>query len=75
MAREDGFLYVADVILADVRRKIEYCGKLPLGPGIALDPALETREAYLVGRKRRAMVMPLALPEWRPASPVPGDRL
>ena len=29
------------------------------------DPASETREGYLVGRKPRALVSPLSLPEWR----------
>ena len=39
--------------------------QLPLVEGVVFDPASETREGYLVGRKPRAVVFPLALPEWR----------
>ena len=65
MAREDRFLYLADVILGEVPGKIEYRARLPLGPGITWQAADETREGYLVSDKPRALVMPLALPEWR----------
>jgi len=44
---------------------LEYHGTLPLGDDVAFDAAGETREGYLVGRKPRAVVFPLALPEWR----------
>jgi hypothetical protein len=44
---------------------LEYRGTLPLGDDVAFDAAGETREGYLVGRKPRAILFPLALPEWR----------
>ncbi len=65
MAREDRFLYMADVILGETPGKIEYRARLPLGPGITWQAADETRDGYLASDKPRALVMPLALPEWR----------
>jgi hypothetical protein len=44
---------------------INYRGALPLCGGIAFRGAAASREGFLVGRKRRALVLPLALPEWR----------
>ena len=65
LAREDRFLLLADAVLGSPSGRIEYQGRLPLAPGVAFRGAEETREGYLVGGKRRALVMPLALPEWR----------
>jgi hypothetical protein len=44
---------------------ISYRGTLPLGTAITYKPEDDTREAILSGSRDRAMVMPLALPEWR----------
>jgi hypothetical protein len=44
---------------------IAYQGTLPLASGIKFVPEAETREAVLQGTRDRALVMPLALPEWR----------
>jgi hypothetical protein len=65
MAREDRFLLLADAILGREEAKLEYRGALPLTGGIRFQPAEETREALLIGKKPRALVLPLALPEWR----------
>jgi hypothetical protein len=65
LAREDRILLVADSILGGEPRELEYRGRLPLAEGIAWVPAEETREGFLVGTKRQASVLPLALPEWR----------
>jgi len=65
LAREDGFLMLADVVLGRRPGKLEYRGCLPLAGGIAFEGADETWEGFLVGGKRRALVLPLALPEWR----------
>jgi hypothetical protein len=46
------------------KKQLTYCGTLPLAPGVAWRGANESREGLLVGR-RRALVLPLALPEWR----------
>jgi hypothetical protein len=68
LARKDRFLLLADAVLGSRPGRIEYRGRLPLGPGIALRSAAETREGFLVAAprgKRLATVLPLALPEWR----------
>jgi len=65
LARQDRFLLLADSILGDRPGVINYRGILPLCRGIAFRGMAATREGVLVGRKRRALVLPLALPEWR----------
>lgn len=66
MAREDHFLLLADAVLGRKPGRLEYRGRLPLRPEISWEAADETREGFLVGHnKRRALVLPLALPEWR----------
>jgi hypothetical protein len=62
---EDHFLLLADAILAPRPGKLGYRACLPLAPGIRFDGAEDSREGVLAGRRRRAMVLPLALPEWR----------
>ncbi len=64
LARKDRFLFLADAILGTQPAEIAYRGILPMFPGIAVRGAGETREVTLVGRKPRATVLPLALPEW-----------
>ncbi len=65
MARKDRFLLLADAVLGSRRAALDYRGALPLGPQVTFQPANETSEAVLIGRKARAMAIPLALPEWR----------
>jgi hypothetical protein len=65
LARKDHFLLLADAVLGTQSGAIDYRSVLPLVEGAVFDPAGETREGYLVGRKPRALVFPLALPEWR----------
>ncbi len=65
LARDDGCLLLGDIILGDQPAKLEYRGCLPLCPDIAFRAANESREGFLAGRARRALVLPLALPEWR----------
>lgn len=71
LAREDRFLFWADAVLGVQPGAIKYRCTLPLADGIAFQPAGETREGCLVGRRRRATVLPLALAEWR-AEPSAG---
>jgi len=74
IAREDHFLFAADAFLGrEDRARIEYCCTLPMTERIAFRAAKETWEGYLVGRKQRGIVLPLALPEWRTGRR--GDRL
>jgi len=65
LAREDRFLFLADAILGPETADVEYRGRLPLAPGASFEPAHETREGFLRGGRPTALVMPLALPEWR----------
>jgi hypothetical protein len=66
LAREDGFLLLADALLSDHPARFEHRGLLPLGPEVGFAPAEETREGFLMaGKGRGALVLPLALPEWR----------
>ncbi len=74
LARGDEFLFLADAILGQRRTALEYRGRLPLLEAISLRPAEQTWEGFLVGRSRAALVLPLALPEWR-ADPQVGRML
>jgi hypothetical protein len=65
LARQDRILLLADVVLGAGSGNLEYRGRLPLLPSVNFRGADDSREGYLVARKRRALVMPLALPEWR----------
>jgi hypothetical protein len=66
LAREDRFLLLADAVLGDEPGKLEYRGWLPLGPQVAWEQSRQTREGFLVAEgKPAALVLPLALPEWR----------
>ncbi|NQU20556.1 MAG: hypothetical protein HQ567_04685 [Candidatus Nealsonbacteria bacterium] len=75
LAKQDRFLLLADAVLGDrpsgsggsstATPTLEYRSLLPLLPGVSFRGAEQSREGLLVGRKRRAMVLPLALPEWR----------
>lgn len=70
LARKDEILFAADAVLAEDETggppgELDYCWLMPLAAGVRFEPAIETREGQLVGRKPRAVVMPLALPEWR----------
>ena len=72
LAKKDALLLLADAILGDRPASLEYRGLLPLADGISFQPADESREGYLKGRRRLALALPLALPEWR-ADPRAGS--
>ena len=65
LGHEDRFLLAADVILGEQPGELEYRGCLPLQADITWEPSPETRQGHLVGRRRGAVVLPLALPEWQ----------
>lgn len=66
LAREDEFLFLADAVLGELPARLEYEASLPLADEIACEDPAETREVRLLHRGRRqAMVLPLALGEWR----------
>ncbi len=72
LARKDRFLLLADAVLGSRPGHLEYRWRLPLGRGISFQGAEETREGVLCGKRPRALVLPLALPEWR-CDPQPGS--
>lgn len=65
LAHQDGFLLVADSVLGGRSASLEYCSCLPLGEGVRFEAAKENHDGVLRGAKPRALVLPLALPEWR----------
>jgi hypothetical protein len=65
LARRDRILFLADAVLGTRRGHLQYHSTLPLCDGIRFRQPCETREGALIGRKRRAVVMPLALSEWQ----------
>jgi hypothetical protein len=64
MARHDRFLLLADAVLGERPATIQYRGALPLRREVTWCEACETREGTVTGHKPRAMILPLALPEW-----------
>jgi hypothetical protein len=71
LARQDRFLLLADALLGPPADKvppseIRFESTLPLANGAAFLPGSATREGVLAaGRNRQALVLPLALSEWR----------
>ena len=65
LAREDHFLILADGVVSDRPAKLEYCSTLPLAAQVSFRPATETHDGLLAQKKPLALVLPLALPEWR----------
>ena len=66
LARQDRFLMLADAILGSEPARLDYRSCLPLCPRVGCRPAAQTHEGFLISAKKRlAMVVPLALPEWR----------
>jgi hypothetical protein len=79
LARQDECLLLADSLLDETKRtpaefmattaeapRLDYATNLQLSPEVSFLPQKESREGHLqVGRKPLALVLPLALPEWR----------
>lgn len=65
LARKDDFLFVADAVLGASPGQVQYRCVAPLAPGVSFAPEGETRDGMIQGRKKLAVVLPLALPEWR----------
>ncbi len=62
LARKDRFLLLADAVLGHRPARLDYCGRLPLGPAVSLRGTKETWAASLShGARRLATVLPLAL--------------
>lgn len=65
LTREDRTLLVADSLIGRRAGAIDYQMSLPLAECVRFVPAEESNEGYLGVRDRLALVLPLALPEWR----------
>jgi hypothetical protein len=65
LARKDRFLFLADAVLARQSSTLNYRACLPLASAVHFQGADESREGFLAARGRRAIVLPLALSEWR----------
>ena len=65
LARDDRFLFTADVLLSNKSAAINYRRRLPLCDDVRFAADEESREGFLEGNQRISLVMPLALPEWR----------
>lgn len=72
LAHEDDFVFLADSLLGTQSANLEHRARLPISDPVRFEPAEETREGLLQGRSRRALILPLALPEWR-CDPRPGS--
>lgn len=67
LAREDHFFFVGDAVLGPRPATVDYHCSLPLADSVGFYPADESHEGVLVTNGSRALVLPLALPEWRSA--------
>jgi hypothetical protein len=68
LARHDRFLFVADAVICKRTRAISYRGPTPLTANVHYTAAREANEGFLTspaGHRRHALVLPLAMPEWR----------
>lgn len=65
LATRENVLLMADAVLGQQPAKIAYRGGLPLSSNFRFLPSDETREGYLAGKRAQALVLPLALSEWR----------
>ncbi len=72
LAKEDRFVYLSDAILPAQLGPIDYQCTLPLAPGAKLKRAGQSREVRVQAGRGAALVLPLALGEWR-ADGEPGE--
>lgn len=68
MPRDGRFLFLADAVMGKTPATIEYRSAVRLAEGTTFEPAEETTEGFLHHPRGRALVLPLALPEWRSAA-------
>jgi len=65
LGRKEQFVYLADTVLGQEGAELQYAQQLPLAQNISAIQDAEMREVTVTGKKPRARVLPLALPEWR----------
>lgn len=69
--RRSKWCLLADAVLGEQPASIDYLSSWQLAADAAFEPAADSHEGRLNGRHGRAVVLPLALPEWR-AEATPG---
>ena len=65
LAREEQFLFLADVVVARQADSIAYRASLPCATGVSTVSIADHTELELIAGKRSYPMLPLALPEWR----------
>jgi hypothetical protein len=65
LARKERFVLLADAVFGRRHGQLVYQSRLPLGDGVGLKWAKASREGFLTTGRCEALVLPLALPEWR----------
>lgn len=65
LGRKERFVYLCDSVLGYDSGRLSYELQLPFASGMSAAQDAEMREVTLTGKKPRARVLPLALPEWR----------
>ena len=65
LARKERFVLLADAVFGRRRGQLVYQTRLPLGEGVGLKWSRAAREGFLTTGRCEALVLPLALPEWR----------
>ena len=73
MARQDYFLFVADVLSGPAEAEIDYHLQLPLAEGTTFRGNEHTTEGFLARKSASALLLPLGVPEWK--SEARRDRL
>ncbi len=73
LSRDEEFLIIADSIVPGMAARIDYRCRYPLADGILGMRESENREVYLRTSEIQALVLPLALPEWKVG--ITDDRL
>jgi hypothetical protein len=64
-AREEQFVFLADAVFGTRVGQLEYRGSLPLAAGMKFQSDRQHTEGSIVGKKKIATLLPLALPEWK----------
>ena len=67
LLREDYVLYLADAVVGTIPAILHYRSALPISKSKEWHDSDDTTEGFIVGKKRLASALPLALPEWRSA--------
>lgn len=65
MLRDDRCIMLADAVLGSKGDNLKFAAELPLAADVHVEEEQETRELTLADGKRRALLLPLAMSEWK----------